>query len=222
MTRRALATAALAVIAAGAVPGAALAHEGNPDYRSEITSTPPGVEAQMLNHDDSIELDVEPGHEVVVEGYEDEPYVRFLADGTVEVNTRSPAAYLNEDRYADAEVPASADAEAAPEWQRVADQGRYAWHDHRVHYMATTVPGQVTDESKETKIFDWDLPVEVDGERSELAGTLYWAGTGGGASVALIAALAAAVLASFAFALWRIRRRGAAAEPADGGSTEAW
>ena len=222
MLSRSFRAVAFVAVAALAPAGTALAHEGNPDYRSEISSTPPGVEAQMLNYDDSIELRVEAGHEVVVEGYEDEPYVRFLADGTVEVNRNSPATYLNEDRYANVDEPPGVDPEAEPSWETVGEQGRYAWHDHRAHYMSKSLPGQVTDESKETKIFDWDVPVEADGEESEIAGTLYWNGTGGGPSAALIAGLGAAVLAALAFAVIRIRRRRYDGDESDGGGKEAW
>ena len=162
----------------------------------------------MLNYDDTLEVEVEPGREVVLEGYEGEPYVRFLADGTVEVNRNSPAYYLNEDRFAAVETPESASADAEPDWEVDGAHGTYSWHDHRVHYMAKDVPGQVTDESKETKIFDWTVPVEVDGEPADISGTLFWVGDeGGGVSVALIGGLAAAVLASLGFAVWRTRRR---------------
>ena len=109
----------------------------------------------MLNLDDRIQLRAEPGHEVVVLGYEDEPYLRFGADGTVDVNERSPAYYLNQDRFGEVEVPPDADPAAEPRWAEVAAAGTYDWHDHRIHYMAEGTPPQVTDESVETKVFDW-------------------------------------------------------------------
>ena len=40
------------------------------------------------------------GKEVIVKGYDDEPYLRFLPNRVVEENTRSPSKYANEDRYA--------------------------------------------------------------------------------------------------------------------------
>ena len=67
-----------------------------------------------------------------------EPYLRFLADGTVERNLRSEATYLNEDRQGAVDLPAQADHEAEPEWETVADDGTYAWHDHRIHWMGTS------------------------------------------------------------------------------------
>ncbi|HEX2129033.1 MAG TPA: hypothetical protein VHF58_07430 [Solirubrobacterales bacterium] len=219
----ALATAALTLgAAAGASP--ALAHEGNPNYRSEINPPPPALSARMLNYDDSIEVEVEPGHELLVYGYEGEPYLRYLPDGTVEVNRRAPAGYLNEDRYGEAGVPETADAEARPRWQEVAEHGRYAWHDHRVHYMSRSLPPAVTNESVETKVFDWRVPLELDGRRAALTGTLYWDPVeDGGISPAVAGGLGAAVLASLAFAVWRIRaRRSSSGEAAETGVPEAW
>jgi hypothetical protein len=218
MPRRALA-AALALVSL-ALPTIALAHEGNPNYRSEVTGSAPGVEARVLDFDDRLELEVAPGREAVVLGYEDEPYVRVRADGTVEVNRRSPTSFLNEDRFAEVDVPDSADPEAPPEWEAVAAQGRYSWHDHRIHYMARDLPPQVTDESVETKVFDWEVPVEVDGEPQRIAGTLTWVPDEGGPSIAVAVGLGAAVLASLGLAAWRIRRRHAADRA--GRDADAW
>ena len=38
-------------------------------------------------------------------GYDDKPYARVLADRTVQVNTNSPAYYLNDDRFGNATAP---------------------------------------------------------------------------------------------------------------------
>jgi hypothetical protein len=221
MLRRAFAVS-LALMALAAP--AATAHQGNPNFRSTVTGQVAGMDAQVVNLDDSIEISAEPGHEVVALGYEDEPYVRFSADGTVEVNERSPAYYLNQDRFADVDVPDVADAKAPPRWVEVAQGGTYAWHDHRIHYMGEGTPPQVADESAETHVFDWKLPFVVDGEPAQLEGTLTWVPDEGGASVALLVGLGAAVVLSFGLFVWRMRRRdGAGRGPdADEGGGEAW
>jgi hypothetical protein len=162
-----------------ALPAPALAHEGNPDYRSEITGFKPnvsGIEAEVLNFDDSVELRNESGKTVIVKGYEDEPYVRIHPDGTVEVNERSPSLYLNQDRFAEVEVPEGADPDAAPEWRVEDESGRFSWHDHRSHYMGEGTPPQVTDESARTKVFDYRIPLRVGDENVNLLGTLHWVG----------------------------------------------
>ena len=162
-------TRAAAVVAAILLVGAppAVAHEGNPNFRSEITGIAPaadGLTVDVLNFDDSLRLTNDSGKDVVITGYEDEPYARIAADGTVELNRNSTAYYLNDDRFAEAEVPAGIDPADPPDWERVDGSGTLTWHDHRAHWMSTSVPPQVTDESAATKIFDYSIPIEVGGE----------------------------------------------------------
>ena len=64
-----------------------------------------------------------PAPQVVVIGYQDEPYLRVGADGTVQVNDRSPARWLNEKRLADVPVPPSADPTAPPAWRTIGHGG---------------------------------------------------------------------------------------------------
>ena len=102
-----------------------------------------------------------------MKGYEDEPYLRFLPSRVVEVNTRAPSKYANEDRYALRPVPAQANSDATPKWQPVSRDGSYRWFDHRIHLMEKGKPPQVKDESKRTKIFDWDVPMTVGGRAGQ-------------------------------------------------------
>jgi hypothetical protein len=216
------AAAALAALCALAPP--VLAHEGNPNYRSEVDAISPavqGLDAEVLNFDDRIELRNNGRETIVVEGYRGEPYLRFEPDGTVSVNQRSPATYLNEDRFADVEVPDTADPKAAPEWQTVARNGRYDWHDHRIHWMSSTAPERVReDDSARVKVFDWRLPVTANGSPATISGTLTWLGKdGGGFPVAAAISLAVAALAGVALVAVVRRRRRA---PAERKKAEAW
>lgn len=203
--RRVLAaSAALLLVAAPAAP----AHEGNPNYRSEITAVRPatdGLNVQVLNFDDSLRLTNRSGKHLLVMGYEDEPYARIGADGTVELNRNSTAYYLNDDRFAEAEVPAALDPNDPPQWERIDGSGTLTWHDHRMHWMSETLPPQVADESTETKIFDYSIPIEVGGRPGEIAGTLTWVGKGGGFPIAPFAGLG--VVALLAAGTVAIRRR---------------
>jgi hypothetical protein len=202
----------LSVLLALIVPAAAAAHEGNPNFRSEITAFAPaaaaeGLSATIQNFDDNVEMVNRTGKAVLVEGYEGEPYVRFSADGTVEVNLNSPSYYLNEDRFAEVEVPDRADPDAEPEWEVLREDGIYSWHDHRSHYMAEGTPPQVKDESEKTKVFDYSIPLRVDGRPVEMNGTLTWVGQDSGFPVLPFAGLVVLILLGAAgLAVMRSRR----------------
>lgn len=217
----AAATTLLTLLAASS----ALGHEGDPDFRSEIDSvrpSVPGVDFQVLDYDADMELVVREGHEVTVYGYEGEPFARVLPNGTVQTNQRSPATYLNADRYAEARVPASADPNAAPLWRTVGESGTLRWHDHRMHYMAAGTPPQVTDESKRTEVFDYEIPLRIDGEKGAIDGTLYWVGPADTTKTPfLIAGIAIVVLGGGAVLIAR-RRRSDEDDERDRPAKEAW
>jgi len=218
-----MARLAVALLALLVAPAAALAHEGNPNYLSQInavTPATPGVTVEVLNRDDRLLLHNTSGKDVVIEGYGGEPYARVLADGTVEVNTRSEAYYINEDRFANVEVPEGIDGKGPPEWKEVGRTGRFEWHDHRAHWMGKTTPPQVTDTSVQTKVFDWTVPLEIDGTRGSIGGSLFWTPLpGGGPPVAAILGGAAFLIACcIAVIAVRYRRRTGLEERA----TEAW
>ncbi|MGH2991366.1 MAG: hypothetical protein ACRDMA_16195 [Solirubrobacterales bacterium] len=222
---RTRAWAVMVAVAAIALPAApAFAHQGNPNFRSEVGGIRPaaaGVEVEVLNFDDSLRLENQGEETVVVEGYEGEPYLRIAADGTVAVNTRSPAYYLNQDRYGESAVPAHAEAKAPPEWETVDRSGQYGWHDHRIHYMGEGTPPQVADEDQRAKIFDYRVPIEVGAERAGITGTLYWVGEDGGFPIAPFVGLVALALLGGAAVLIR-RRRSARQGVPQAAPEEAW
>ena len=84
-------------------------------------------------------------------------------DGTVEVNTDSKAYYINEERDGQVEVPDGVDGKGEPRWEEVARTGRFEWHDHRMHWMSESDPEAVSDKDVRTKIYDWKVPIAVDG-----------------------------------------------------------
>lgn len=183
LLRRAVATALvlLCVLAADRTP--VFAHSGAADasnYVSEITDPGhPGLQWKMYGGDALIELTNGTGETLIVEGYEGEPYLQFVPGDGVYQNIHSPAVYYNTDRYANAELPAVADHTAAPEWEKVAGGDRYAWHDHRAHWMSPVPPsGIFSDPDTAQKVFDWSFIVRGTLDDSEhlfiVRGTLRW------------------------------------------------
>ena len=174
VSRAVLAACAAVALAA---PAAATAHEGNPNYLSQVRGLSPslsGLSVEVLNRDDRLLLHNTSGRTVVVDGYAGEPYARVRADGTVEVNTNSEAYYLNQDRFADAPVPKGVDPKQPPVWKALSKTGRFEWHDHRMHYMGKGRPKQVADPAVRQKVFDWEVPLVVDGRKGSINGDLLW------------------------------------------------
>ena len=173
-------------------------------YRSTVTGLsavdgdPVPVEVEILGGDAFLVVRAAAGTTVEVPGYEGEPYVRITPDGTVEVNERSPARWLNDARYGGAEVvvPALADADAPPSWVVAAHDGEYAWHDHRIHFMSPVVPPGIDVRRGEVQeVFTWEIPLRVDGRDVLVSGELSWVpGPGAATPVGAVAVLLAAVL----------------------------
>jgi hypothetical protein len=220
---------ALAVIAALLVlipAPSALAHAGgNPNYRSvidRVTPNVPGVHFEVLAYDAYFELRDQHGHEVLIYGYEGEPYARVLKDGTVQVNERSPAYYLNDTRYPTSEVPAIANPKAPPKWKTVGSDGTFLWHDHRMHYGSTAIPPQVTDQHRKTKVYDYEIPLRIDGRKGAIDGTLYWVGSPNPSKLPFIIGAVALLVVGGALVLFIRRRRGRGDESKDEPAKEAW
>ena len=226
--RRALLLAEVVAASLAAAP-AASAHTGSPEYLSVIRSvTPavPGLSVAMLNRSDRLQVTYRGRSTVVFKGYDDEPYLRFLPSGVVQRNALSPASYLNADPSGKAAVPAVADAKAPPRWQTVSRDGRYEFHDHRIHWMGAQRPPAVKNPDVRTKIQDWRVPMVAGATAGAVTGTLYWTPVDeGGVPVVAIVALVL-LLVGGAVLVVVVRRRRAAASGEDDGDTpgtrEAW
>lgn len=227
MARRILA-GALVTLASLFTATSAFAHAGNPNYESLVSGVKPaipGFSVTVLNGDDRLEVDNASKSTVTIDGYNEEPYLRMAPDGTVAVNLNSPAYYLNQDRTNTAAVPAGVNPDAPPKWKVVEHTGRYQFHDHRMHWMGTSTPKQVTNKSVRTKIFDWQVPVHTASATGAIDGQLFWRGSSGGAPVGAFVGLALIVLLGGATVVLVRRRRAAAGDiPAtsSGPREEAW
>lgn len=211
------ATLTLLVLGVATAPPAAADPPSPTHDRSQVTGTSPeagaALAADIVGGDSFLRMRAAPGHEVVVLGYQAEPYLRFGPDGTVEQNRRSPATVLNESRFGTTGDLSGTDPAADPDWERVATDGTYVWHDHRIHWMSDAPPPRLGG-ADSGLIDEWDVELLVDGSPVVLSGVLErqaapsplpWLG-------------AAAVVAALTVALgWRSPRRGVAAVLAGAG-----
>jgi hypothetical protein len=166
------------VLAALAYSPAALAHGGAPGFTSTVRvlrPPVPGVSVRVLEHDDRLLLENTGNEDVVILGYDGEPYLRF-SGGRVYENLNSPSKYLNGDRYGNVKLPPNANAKATPRWVIAARSDEFDWHDHRIHWMSPIPPAKVqTAPNARHHVFDWRVPGLAAGRRFTIAGSLDYA-----------------------------------------------
>jgi len=196
---------------------AAAAHSGGGavgarGYVSTLVAVQPprmGILVEILDGDDRLALTNSTGGMLVVFGYEGEPYLRFTPDGVYR-NSRSPATYLNEDRYAQVELPPWASPAEDPLWEQVAGGERWEWHDHRIHWMST-LPPSVVRSAPDTShhIFNWEVPAELDGDPLTILGSLdYTRPSGGWGRLVWVALIGGLLVAAFAWLVLKRRAGG--------------
>lgn len=141
------------------------------NFESVIDSVEPDldrIQVEIVGGDAFLQVTADPGTEVLIPGYDGEPYLRIDADGTVLRNRRSAAGYLNESRSGNVgDLPDSIDSSADPDWVRIGDGGQVAWHDHRIHWMLDTAP-----ETSDGVVQPWVVPITVDGTDVQVSGRL--------------------------------------------------
>lgn len=167
-----VAAAGLFLIAVPALPASA-DPVGPTDYRSEVISVVPpaaGVDIEMIGGDSFLQISAQGDNTVEVIGYRGEPYLRFGPGGTVEINDNAPSTYLNADRYGDTEVPEFASPEADPSWRVVSEDGVFAWHDHRTHWMNAERPAAEPGD----QILEAVVPLVVDGVDTDVTVISTW------------------------------------------------
>jgi hypothetical protein len=202
------ALAALSLSSLLAIPAAA---EGKGGFHSAVrTIRPavPGLELAVVDGDRRLTLRNNTRRTIIVRGYDDEPYLRFLPDGKVERNMRSPATYLNADRYGGQPLPPDATPGVTPRWKAVADNSTFTWFDHRIHLTTKRPPEAIVNSSKPKKIFDWEVPLTVNGRRVQALGTLSFdPGTSSGGFPAWLAVLIGVAVVVGGVALVVLARR---------------
>ena len=174
---------ALVALASLALAGPASAHVGGgvagSDFDGRVTSLSPhlpGVTVRVLQFGDDVELVNRSGTEVEVPGYDDEPYLRIGPDG-VWRNQRSPATYINLDRYARVTLLESPDSLAEPPWVQLSTEPHFVWHDHRTHWMTQGLlpPAVAADPDRSHTVFEWTIPLRYGDTSAKVQGVLTWA-----------------------------------------------
>ena len=96
-----------------------------------------------------------------------------------------------------------------PDWVVIDRTGQFEWHDHRIHWMSTTLPPEVKNQNARTRIFLWHVPISIGAQRGTISGELYWVPeAGSSAPVGAYVALAVIILASLGLVFYvRTRRR---------------
>ena len=151
------------------------------DFKSTVLRLDPATDAvklKVVGGDGFLTMDVQPGHEVIVQGYSGGPWLRVRADGVVEENQLSPATFLNANRYAQVTVPpnvtSDTEVHSPPEWKQVGTDGQFSWHDHRIHWMSPDDPPN-TSRGQIVPGFDpWQVFFTVDGKPVVAQGQLVW------------------------------------------------
>ncbi len=139
-----------------------------------VVPATPRIHVQADDLGNKLQFDNHTGRDVVVLGYDNEPYLRVGPAGVFE-NVRSPAVYLNRTRTGNVPVPASADPHAPPQWHQTGVGTTVRWHDHRAHWLAATNPPQVQrDPGSRHLIQRWTVTLVADRTRIQVHGDVVW------------------------------------------------
>ncbi|WP_018353076.1 Dyp-type peroxidase [Longispora albida] len=173
-----LAVAAVLVLATPAPAGAhTVGGVGATNFRTTLSALVPGVagaELRVIENGSRLELRNTGAAEVTVRGYADEPYLRVGPDGVFE-NQQSPATYLNRSRFGQVKVPAGVNPKNPPVWKKSSAEPVHRWHDHRIHWMLTTLPAAVADQPDQPhRVTEWSITITQGSVTHTATGTLDW------------------------------------------------
>jgi len=173
------------------------------NYQARITSiTPrvPGVHLRVVDLGAKLELTNRTSSDVLVLGYEGEPYLRVGPQGVFE-NVHSSATYVNRSLKGGV-IPEGIDTrpEATPQWRKISDGHTARWHDHRAHRMQPGLPPQVASDPSAFHHVSVDHVKFVhDGKTSDATLALDW--VPGPSGVRWIPVIVAALLLGLGIAL---------------------
>lgn len=176
------------------------------NWRSSVTKVDPHVAGLSIRlGDDAQRLTVSVAGPVdlVVLGYDDEPFVRVNAQG-VWLNQRSTTTWSV--AGPSAVQPGDVDDHARPRWTQVSQVPSWRWHDARTHWPGYEVPPPVQRHPERRQFVEaWFVPIVVNGTTGLVTGRLDWVpGPNPAPGAALILGPLAALVATGLARRWRL------------------
>jgi nicotinamide riboside transporter PnuC len=129
---------------------------------------PSGVQVDIVGSDTFVRVQSD-GHDVMVTGYKNEPYMHITTKGEVFVNDGSQTTLINGDRYGNVDTSSFVES-PSPVWRKIGMNGIAMWHDHRVHWMSPKQPAPIDTAGT---VLEWKVSMSVDGVATTVAGTLF-------------------------------------------------
>jgi hypothetical protein len=148
------------------------------NYRARVLAVRPpvpGLTVEVVDAGTRLRLVNTGPRDVVVLGYQFEPWLRVGPRGVFE-NSRSPTLQMAGPRRADSPPPAAVDPGGPAAWRQV-DPGRsVTWHDHRAHWEADQPPAPVrrAPGSPHVVIPEWTVKLRTGGRLVDVVGEVRW------------------------------------------------
>jgi len=135
---------------------------------SVVPALPSGVVVDIVGSDTFVRVR-SVGHDVMITGYQNEPYMHITTTGDVFVNDGSQTTLINGNRYGNVDTSSFVES-PNPVWRKIATDGTAMWHDHRVHWMSPKRPAPIDTMGA---VVAWKVPFSVDGVATTMSGTLF-------------------------------------------------
>jgi hypothetical protein len=135
---------------------------------SVTPALPDGVDVDIVGSDTFVRVR-SVGHDVMITGYQNEPYMHIKTTGDVFVNDGSQTTLINSNRYGNVDTSNFVES-PTPVWRKIGTNGTAMWHDHRVHWMSPKRPAPIDTLGT---VVEWKVPFSVDGVATTMTGTLF-------------------------------------------------
>jgi len=150
------------------------------NYRSELVSilpALPSVTVEILDLGRRIRLTNHNRDDVVVTGYQGEPYLRVGPLGVFE-NVHSPAVYMNKPSppytTTSTTLPPAANPAAPPSWRRISRRSTATWRDRRTRWEGPSPASVRAAPHTRQVVSPWLITLTRGSEQSAVTGRILW------------------------------------------------